>query len=114
MTSDLVPSATDAVRCGPVWISPYEMCEIRVRGRPVAMSVTHMRMLAHLINAEGRIVAREELYTHAVEREVAPRSRTVDVQIHRIRRALGGLGRYLISVPNRGYRVDVLGLSQLR
>lgn len=114
MGTDLLPAASDAVVCGPVWISPEEMCEVRVRARPVPMSVTHLRMLAHLIAAQGRVVPREELYGNAAERRAGPRSRTVDVQIYRIRRALGPLGRFLISVPGRGYRIDVLGLSQAR
>lgn len=97
-----------------MWISPEEMCELRIRGKRVSMSLTHLRMLAHLIRAEGKVVQRAELYRHATDHRAGPESRTVDVQIHRIRRALGVLGRYVISVPGRGYRMDVLGLSQVR
>jgi two-component system OmpR family response regulator len=112
--TDALPRAKDAVECGPLWISPGEMCELRIRGRPVAMSITHLRMLAYLIHEHGRVVPRTELYEQATDKRAGPRSRTVDVQVYRIRRALGGLGKYLISVPGRGYRVDVFGLSQAR
>jgi DNA-binding response OmpR family regulator len=90
------------------------MCEVRVRGRPVRMSLTHLRMLATLLRAEGRVVPREDLYEQATRKRARIRSRTVDVQIFHIRRALGPYSSYLISVPGRGYRVDVLGLSKAR
>lgn len=107
-----VPVATDAVVCGPVWISPVEMCEVRVHGRPVPMSLTRLRLLVRLIQAEGRIVSRDELYGLAKANQMPPDSRAVDVHVALIRRALGRFGQYLIGVPGRGYRLDVLSLSQ--
>jgi DNA-binding response OmpR family regulator len=106
------PSATDAVRCGPLWVSPHEMCELRIDGLRTPMSVRHIRILAMLLEAEGRILTREEIYKRS-SRGLLPRgSRTVDVQVTRIRRTLGDLGRFIIAVPERGYRIDVLGLAK--
>ena len=56
-----LPQAADAVVCGPVWISPDEMCEMRVRGQPVKLSPPSMRALAYLIRSEGRVISRDEL-----------------------------------------------------
>ena len=39
MSTDTVPVAGDAVSCGPVWVSPSELCEVRLRGERIRMSV---------------------------------------------------------------------------
>lgn len=107
-----LPEASDAVRCGPLWLSPNEMCELRVHGQRTPMSVRHIRILAMLLQEEGRILSREEIYKRS-SRGLLPRgSRTVDVQVTKIRRILGPLGRFLIAVPERGYRIDVIGLAR--
>jgi hypothetical protein len=36
------------------------------------------------------------------------------VHVALIRRSLGSLGCYLIAVPERGYRIDVIGLESSR
>lgn len=108
------PAASDAVVCGPIWVSPDEMCEVRVRGRRVQMSMRLLRMLTCLLTAQGRIVSREELYERSGGGTLPRSSRTVDVQMTHIRKALGTLGRYIIAVPDRGYRIDVFGLTRAR
>jgi DNA-binding response OmpR family regulator len=113
-TTYAVPAASDQLVCGPVWISLDEICEARVRGRPVALSDAQRRVLAHLIRAEGRVQSREQLYAVARQGEGVQSSRAIDVHIARIRRAMGELGHFLIAVKGRGYRVDVLGLSNAR
>ena len=113
-SSEDLPSATDAVVCGPVWISPEEMCELRVRGKPVRLPVSSLRALAYLIRAEGRIVSREELHHETGGSRVSGGLRAVDIRIFRIRRALGAFAPYLVAVPGRGYRIDTLGLARAR
>jgi len=107
------PLVQDAVECGPIWLSPHEMCELRVRGHRVPMSETQLTILAELIRAQGRIVTRDELLGEPAGTAESPK-RAVDIQVSRIRVALGPLGRHLIAVRGRGYRVDVRGLSQAR
>jgi DNA-binding response OmpR family regulator len=89
------------------------MCEVRIRGAAVPMSLPRLQMLAHLIRAGGRVVPREELYRYRGTGLLPPRSRAIDVHMVRIRQALGDLGRFIVAVPRRGYRIDVFGLSQL-
>ena len=102
----------DVVECGPVWLSPHEMCELRVRGHRVPMSETQLGLLAALISAGGRIISREELL--GSDARNGGSSRAVDIHISRIRIALGPLGRHIIAVRGRGYRVDVRALSTAR
>jgi DNA-binding response OmpR family regulator len=105
--------AADALSCGPLWISPDEMCEVRVGGRRVPMSLCHLRMLACLLEARGRVISRQELYRASGAADLPEGSRRVDVHVTRIRQSLGVLGQYLVAVRRRGYRLDTPGLSRL-
>jgi DNA-binding response OmpR family regulator len=113
MTLDTVPTAGDAINCGPLWVSPTELCEVRLRGEPIRMSVAAMRLLAKLLEAGGRVVSRDELVDPAERDRLRPRGRAVDVRVFRLRKALGPIGSYIVSVPGLGYRVDVFGLSRI-
>jgi DNA-binding response OmpR family regulator len=111
-TATSLPPADDEIECGPIWLSPHDMCELRVHGNRVPMSETQLKMLASLIRAAGRIISREELVGRGSE--LGSSQRSVDIQISRIRLALGPLGRHIIAVRRRGYRIDVRALSQSR
>ena len=112
-TAALGDAPTDALECGPVWLSPHEMCELRVRGNRVQMSESQLVILAALIRAQGRILTRDELSGGPGSRTNAS-TRAIDIQVSRIRIALGQLGRHVIAVRGRGYRIDVRGLASAR
>jgi len=102
---------SDEVRCGPVWVSPEELCEVRVDGIRLDLSATHRRMLAALLRARGRVLTRADLYEVAHHRRMKRGSRAIDVHVVRIRKALGSLGTHILTVPGVGYRVDVTELE---
>lgn len=112
ITTEEPPAAGDALACGPLWLSPREMCEARVRGRRVPLSLVRLRLLESLIRAGGRVVTRAELYREACGDALREGSRAIDVHIARIRRALGPLGRFILTVPGLGYRLDIVALSK--
>ena len=70
---------SDVIACGPVWVSPYEMCEVRVGGYRAPMPITHMRMLVALLAAGGSVLSRDELYESSGSGELPEGSRRVDV-----------------------------------
>ena len=107
-----LPEAPDAVRCGPVWLSPGHLCEIRVNGEPLSMTISKIQMVACLLAADGAVVSREDLYRAAHGDNLPKRSRAVDVEVCRVRQQLGSLGRFIITVRDRGYRMDVFGLRR--
>jgi DNA-binding response OmpR family regulator len=109
-----VPAASDALRCGPLWVSPTEMCEVRIRGRRTPMPIRHIRILALLLEAGGRVLSREEIYSATRGSLLPSGSRTIDVSLTRIRKALAPFGRFILTVPERGYRIDVAGLARAR
>lgn len=69
-------------------------------------------MLAALVGARGRLLSREALYHAATDRPLPMGSRAVDMDLWRIRRALGSLGRFLRSVRKVGYALDVPALER--
>jgi two-component system, OmpR family, phosphate regulon response regulator PhoB len=105
--------AGDWVVCGPLWVSPTVRCEARLHGDRVAMSPSELLMLSRLVEADGAIVSRDELYGLSVGRRLRRGSRAVDIHMARIRKALGAAGRLLIGVPKRGYRLDTYELARL-
>jgi len=107
-----LPEAPDAVRCGPLWLSPGHLCEIRVDGEPLSMTISKIQMVACLLAADGAVVSREDLYRSAHGDALPKRSRAVDVEVCRVRQILGELGKYIITVRDRGYRIDVFGLRR--
>jgi DNA-binding response OmpR family regulator len=107
-----LPEAPDTIMYGPLWLSPSHLCEIRLRGEPIPMTVSKIQMIARLLGAEGAVVSREDLYLAAHGEALPKRSRAVDVEVCRVRQMLGDLGRFIITVRDRGYRMDVFGLRR--
>lgn len=102
----------DLIEVGSLWVSAAEICEARVDGRPVRLSAARRQLLAALLRARGRVVTREELYRLARDGDLPGSSRAIDVHIAGIRKALGPLGRAIVSVRGIGYRVDLLQLQR--
>lgn len=105
---------TDAISCGPLWVSPEQMCEVRFGTEPLRVAVAHLTMLKLLLEAGGRIVTRDELYGACGGGDLPEGSRRVDVNIARLRRSLGPAGPYLVSVRGKGYRINVARLKRAR
>lgn len=104
-------TVADALECGPIWVSPHEVCELRVGGEPVPTSIARLRILARLIEAGGRIVPREDLYRASMGDRLKTGSRAVDIHVTRLRHALGPFGRHIVAVTGRGYRLNVAALE---
>jgi DNA-binding response OmpR family regulator len=82
--------------------------EVRIDGRLVALTAVEFRLLVTLLEADGRVLTRDQLldavYGHD-EAEVL--DRTVDVHIRRLREKLGDDAerpRYVATVRGVGYR----------
>jgi DNA-binding response OmpR family regulator len=85
-----------------------ERHEVRVRDRPVALTAVEFRLLATLLEADGRVLTRDQLLDAVYgqdESEIL--DRTVDVHIGRLRDKLGDdadAPRYVATVRGVGYR----------
>jgi DNA-binding response OmpR family regulator len=82
--------------------------EVTRGGRPLPLTTAEFRLLAALVEAEGRVLTREvlldALYGHGY---VEVLDRTIDVHIRRLREKLGDDAddpRYIATVRGAGYR----------
>jgi DNA-binding response OmpR family regulator len=82
--------------------------EVRVAGTPVSLTPIELRLLVALLEADGRVLTRDQLldavYGH-VEADVL--DRTIDVHIRRLRDKLGDdpeRPRYVATARGAGYR----------
>jgi DNA-binding response OmpR family regulator len=82
--------------------------EVTVGGRPVALTAVEFRLLATLIEADGRVLTRDQLLDAVYGDESAEvLDRTIDVHVGRLRDKLGDPAeepRYIATVRGVGYR----------
>lgn len=62
---------------------------VRRGGKPVKLGPTEFRLLRHFMERPGKVFSRDELITGAWANNVDHGSRTVDVHVGRLRKALG-------------------------
>jgi len=78
--------------------------EVRVRGKPVEMTATELRMLHCLAARPGWVLTREQIVDAVRGEDYAVTDRAVDVQIVGIRRKLGDRADCIETVRGVGYR----------
>ena len=100
---------SNRLRAGPIDMD-LDRWTVSIAGTPVELTKKEFRLLQILLEAKGRALTRDFLlqkaWSHATIHGLD--TRTVDVHIGRLRRKLGGAGRYIITVRNVGFRFDVL------
>jgi DNA-binding response OmpR family regulator len=83
-----VEAATQEVlREGRLEIRPAEFVAL-ANGRPIALTVRELSLLAALARRRGRIVSREELYAVVWDRPFRKEERSVDVYVRKLRNKL--------------------------
>lgn len=103
--------AEEVFLAGPLIVSPLASCEARLGDRRLPLSARQVRMLALLLRAGGRLLSREDLYEGATGRPLPDGSRAVDMDLWRIRRALGPFSSALRSVRKVGWALDASTLA---
>lgn len=80
-------------------------------GERVRLGPTEFRLLRHFMERPGRVFSREQLLDAVWGRDVYVETRTVDVHIRRLRKALNGDDRQDIirTVRSAGYALDDTG-----
>ena len=109
-----IASARGPIRHGDLVVDP-DRHEVRVDGRFVSLTSIELRLLVALLEADGRVLSRDQLldavYGHD-EAEIL--DRTVDVHIGRLRDKLGDDAeqpRYVATVRGVGYRAAPIPLA---
>ncbi len=76
-----------------------------VAGRPVVLTATEFRLLAHLARNAGRVSTRAALLEHVWSRAPDTDTRTLDTHVKRLRRKLGAAGCLVRTVRGVGFRL---------
>ena len=80
-------------------------------GKPVHLGPTEFRLLRHFMEHPGRVFSRERLLDAVWPHDADIDSRTVDVHVRRLRKALneGDLPDVIRTVRSAGYSLDAEG-----
>ena len=100
------PVAPSPVRIGELEVDLWGR-QVRVAGRPVALTATEFRVLAALARHPGRVFTRDELVARAFGPDYDGLDRTVDAHVTNLRRKIepGREPRYLLTAHGLGYRL---------
>ena len=100
--------AEDRVRAGDIVIDRVAH-RVKRGGEEVHLGPTEFRLLDHFMQHPGRVFSREQLLNAVWGSDVYVETRTVDVHIGRLRRALGHspAGDPIRTVRSAGYSLDV-------
>jgi two-component system phosphate regulon response regulator PhoB len=84
---------------------------VRRAGKPVQLGPTEFRLLRHFLENPGRVFSRERLLDGVWPHDPEIDSRTVDVHVRRLRKALNenGLPDLIRTVRSAGYSLDAEG-----
>jgi two-component system phosphate regulon response regulator PhoB len=98
--------AEDRVRAGDIVIDRVAH-RVKRGGEEIHLGPTEFRLLDYFMQHPGRVFSREQLLNAVWGSDVYVETRTVDVHIGRLRRALGGDGDPIRTVRSAGYALDV-------
>lgn len=76
---------------------------VRVAGERVDMAHAEFRLLRYFMAHPNRVLSRDQLLDRVWGNEAEVESRTVDVHVLRLRKALGSAGGYVRTVRGAGY-----------
>jgi len=91
-------------RSGPIELDPDAFL-VRVDGAEVRLALLEFRLLAFLMDAEGKVRTRDELLKHVWGYPVDRDSRTIETHVKRLRAKLGHAGDLIETVRSVGYRL---------
>ncbi len=97
-----VPSGV--LRAGPLTLDP-DAHEVQLDDAPIKLTVTEFRLLAALIEAEGRVLSRQTLISRALGPGVTVTERTIDVHVTSIRKKMADKAGMIRTVRGVGYRL---------
>jgi len=94
---------------GPITIDP-ERYQVFVEGEPITLTITEYRLLVALVQAEGRVLTRNQLIDKAIGTDAIVTDRTIDVHLTALRGKLGPGREMIQTVRGIGYRLVESGV----
>lgn len=99
----------DNIHAGPVHLD-MEKRIVRCQGKQTRLTPRLTRLLKNLIDHKGEVVERKALFSHVWETNYTDDTRTLDVHISWLRRAIEEVPeepKFLKTIRGVGYRLDV-------
>jgi DNA-binding response OmpR family regulator len=78
--------------------------EVTIGGRPIDLTATEFKLLAHLMDNPGRALTRDQLLDSVWGTEAFVTDRTIDTHVKRLRAKLNAMGDRVETVRGIGYR----------
>jgi DNA-binding response OmpR family regulator len=78
--------------------------EVTLEGKPIELTATEFRLLAHLMDNSGRALSRDQLLDSVWGTDAFVTDRTIDTHVKRLRAKLGNTGDRVETVRGVGYR----------
>ena len=94
--------ATSALECGDLRVDT-RAARATVAGQPIKLTSHEYKVLAYLMNHQGRVVPRPELIEHIYDQDFDRDSNTIEVFIGRLRRKIGS--ERIATERGLGYRL---------
>jgi len=101
------PQPRGQLHAGPIELD-LDRWTAHVSGQPLTLTKKEFMLLQALIESRGRTLSREYLLRNVWALNASVETRTIDVHIARLRRKLGPAGRYILTVRNVGFRLDLV------
>lgn len=100
------PQRPDRVSAGPI-VLDSAIHQVLVDNRPVSLAPTEFRLMAFLLENQGKVFSRDELLRKAWGKHIKAGHRTVDVHVRRLRQQLEPFGydAMIETVRGFGYRL---------
>lgn len=77
------------------------------KNKPVNLTLKEFMVLEYLMKNKGKVVTRDELYSHAWDFADLTLSNTVDVHIKNIRRKIKEDSKLILTIRGLGYKMEV-------
>jgi DNA-binding response OmpR family regulator len=95
--------AANLLKLGEIEINT-DTHQVSVSGETIRLTLTEFRLLASLLQAEGKVLSRQILMSRAMGPGVTVTERTIDVHMTSIRKKLGNQAGVVRTVRGVGYR----------
>ena len=102
-TAAAADPAAKVLRVDDLEVDPAKH-EVRLRGQPVAVTPTELRLLHHLVRNRGRVFTRAQLLDKAVGPDVVVIDRNIDVHVATLRKKLEDYGDRIATIRGVGYK----------
>lgn len=80
--------------------------EVTLKGKPISLTLKEFMVLEYLIRNVGKVVTRDELYSHAWDFADSSFSNTVDVHIKNLRKKIHDDAKIIKTIRGVGYKME--------